>query len=43
MLAKTLADVHYRDLSSLTMAVADVLRAQVEEVDAEVIQVDVLE
>jgi len=40
MLAKVLADEHYRDFRGLVLAVADVLRQQVAEVDAEVIQVD---
>jgi 5-methyltetrahydropteroyltriglutamate--homocysteine methyltransferase len=40
MLAKTLVDEHYRDLPGLAMAIADVLRAQVAEIDATVVQVD---
>ena len=40
MLAKTLADEHYGDLESLVMALADVLKQQLEAMDAEVIQVD---
>ena len=40
MLAKTLLDRHYGDLPSLTMAIADVLRRQVEAIDAPVLQVD---
>ena len=40
MLAKTLADQHYGDVEQLVMAIADVLRQQVAEVDAEIIQVD---
>ncbi|MBV7332059.1 cobalamin-independent methionine synthase II family protein [Chloroflexi bacterium TSY] len=40
MLAKTLLDEHYRDLRALCMALAEVLRKQVEEIDAPVIQVD---
>ncbi len=40
MLAKTLLDQHYHDLRSLTLALADVLAAQVSEIDAPVIQVD---
>ncbi len=40
MLAKTLLDRHYGDLRELTMAIAEVLRAQVAEIDATVIQVD---
>ncbi len=40
MLAKTLVDEHYGSLPDLTMAIADVLRAQVAEIDAAVVQVD---
>jgi 5-methyltetrahydropteroyltriglutamate--homocysteine methyltransferase len=40
MLAKTLVDEYYRDLPELAMAIAEVLRAQVAEIDAVVIQVD---
>ncbi len=40
MLAKTLVDEHYGDLQELAMALADVLRRQVAEIDAAVIQVD---
>jgi 5-methyltetrahydropteroyltriglutamate--homocysteine methyltransferase len=40
MLAKTLADEHYGDLEQLVMALADVLRQQVREIDADVVQVD---
>ncbi|HEY8743717.1 MAG TPA: cobalamin-independent methionine synthase II family protein [Chloroflexota bacterium] len=40
MLAKTLLDEHYRDLPALTMALAEVLRAQVAEIDAAVVQLD---
>jgi 5-methyltetrahydropteroyltriglutamate--homocysteine methyltransferase len=40
MLAKTLQDKHYRDIRALTMAVAEVLRKQVAEIDAAVVQVD---
>lgn len=40
MLAKTLADNHYRDLESLVIALADVLKLQVSHIDADVIQVD---
>lgn len=40
MLAKTLADQQYGDIQQLVMAIADVLRQQVAEVDAEIIQVD---
>jgi len=40
MLAKTLADKHYEELESLTMAIADVLKEQVAHIDADVLQVD---
>ncbi len=40
MLAKTLVDRHYGDLERLVMALADVLNAQVADIDAEVIQID---
>lgn len=40
MLAKTVADEHYRDLEDLVLALAHVLREQVRAVDADVIQVD---
>lgn len=40
MLAKTLGDDHYRDLGALVLALADILRVQLEGIDAEVIQVD---
>lgn len=40
MLAKTVADEHYRDLEGLVMALADVLHGQVQGIDAEVVQVD---
>lgn len=40
MLAKTLADEHYGDRESLVMALADVLSAQLHEIDAAVIQID---
>ena len=40
MLAKTLLDEHYGDLRALTMAIAEVLRRQVSEIDSGVIQVD---
>ena len=40
MLAKTVADEHYRDLEQLVMALADVLHAQVRGIDAHVVQVD---
>ncbi len=40
MLARTLIDAHYGDERALTMALAEVLAAQVAEIDAAVIQVD---
>lgn len=40
MLAKTLLDEHYHDLPALTMALAEVLRAQVADIDAAVLQLD---
>ncbi len=40
MLAKTLADEHYNDLEALVMAIADVLRDQLQTIDADVVQVD---
>lgn len=40
MLARTLVDNHYGDLSTLCMAIADVLRAQVADIEADVVQVD---
>ena len=40
MLAKTLVDQHYGDLRQLVMALADVLKAQLAGIDADVIQVD---
>ncbi|MBI1914466.1 MAG: cobalamin-independent methionine synthase II family protein [Planctomycetes bacterium] len=40
MLARTLLDLHYRDQRALTMDLAEVLRRQVEGVDAAVLQVD---
>jgi 5-methyltetrahydropteroyltriglutamate--homocysteine methyltransferase len=40
MLAKVLADEHYRDFDSLVLALADVLAAQVAGIDADVIQID---
>jgi 5-methyltetrahydropteroyltriglutamate--homocysteine methyltransferase len=40
MLAKTLADNHYQDLAAVVMALGEVLKQQVAEVDAEIIQVD---
>lgn len=40
MLAKTLLDQHYGDLRELAMAIAQVLRYQVAEIDAPVLQID---
>jgi 5-methyltetrahydropteroyltriglutamate--homocysteine methyltransferase len=40
MLAKTLQDKHYGDIRALTMAVAEVLRKQLAEIAAAVVQVD---
>jgi 5-methyltetrahydropteroyltriglutamate--homocysteine methyltransferase len=40
MLARLLLDTHYGDLRALTLALADVLAAQVRQIDAAVIQVD---
>jgi 5-methyltetrahydropteroyltriglutamate--homocysteine methyltransferase len=40
MLAKTLQDRHYHDVRALSMAIADVLRRQVAEIDAAVVQID---
>jgi 5-methyltetrahydropteroyltriglutamate--homocysteine methyltransferase len=40
MLGKTLLDRHYHDRKALTMAIADVLRKQIEGIDASVIQID---
>jgi 5-methyltetrahydropteroyltriglutamate--homocysteine methyltransferase len=40
MLAKTLQDLHYRDIRKLTMDLAEVLRKQVATIDAAVIQLD---
>lgn len=40
MLAKTLANRYYETLESLVMALADVLRTQVESIDADVVQID---
>src|SRR5205809_3870183 len=40
MLAKVLLDRHYRDRAALANALADVLAAQVSEIDADVVQVD---
>jgi 5-methyltetrahydropteroyltriglutamate--homocysteine methyltransferase len=40
MLAKTLANEHYPNLQELVMGLAEVLKAQIAAIDAEVIQVD---
>jgi len=40
MLAKTLYDTYYRDLPKLTWDISEALKAQVERIDAPVIQVD---
>lgn len=40
MLAKTLLDRHYENIGDLAMALAELLRRQVSEIDAAVIQVD---
>ena len=40
MLARTLLDEHYGDLRALALAIAEVLAAQVREIDADVLQVD---
>ncbi|HRX80972.1 MAG TPA: cobalamin-independent methionine synthase II family protein [Pirellulaceae bacterium] len=40
MLAKMLADQHYDDLEALVMGLADVLKQQLEGIDADVIQID---
>jgi 5-methyltetrahydropteroyltriglutamate--homocysteine methyltransferase len=40
MLAKTLIDRHYRDVRVLAMDIAEVLRQQVAEIDAPVVQID---
>ena len=40
MLAKTLLDEHYGDLGDLTMEIAEVLRKQVADIDAPILQVD---
>lgn len=40
MLAKTLLDRHYQDREALVMAIAEVLHAQVQSIDADVLQVD---
>jgi 5-methyltetrahydropteroyltriglutamate--homocysteine methyltransferase len=40
MLAKTLVDEYYGDLRAMTMALAEVLRIQVSEIDATIVQLD---
>jgi 5-methyltetrahydropteroyltriglutamate--homocysteine methyltransferase len=40
MLAKTLADQYYKDFEALVMGLADVLKQQIQLIDAEIIQVD---
>ena len=40
MLSRTLIDRHYGDIRQLTMDIAEVLRKQVESIDAQVIQMD---
>ncbi len=40
MLARTIVDLHYQDRRALTLALAEILRRQVEAIDAAVIQVD---
>ncbi len=40
MLAKTLMDLHYRDAHTLCMDIAEVLRLQVSDIDAPVVQID---
>jgi 5-methyltetrahydropteroyltriglutamate--homocysteine methyltransferase len=40
MLAQTLVDRHYRDTRALAMAIAEVLRRQVAEIDVPVLQID---
>jgi len=40
MLGKTLLDRHYHDRKALTLGIADVLRKQLEGIDAHVVQVD---
>ena len=40
MLAKMLADEHFHDLETLVMALADVLKLQIQAIDAEVVQID---
>jgi 5-methyltetrahydropteroyltriglutamate--homocysteine methyltransferase len=40
MLAKVIADEHYGDLGALVLALADVLKTQVSQIDADVVQID---
>lgn len=40
MLAKTLLDLHYKNLPDLAMAIADALAEQVKHLDADVVQID---
>ncbi|MGH7599397.1 MAG: cobalamin-independent methionine synthase II family protein [bacterium] len=40
MLAKVLLDEHYRDLPKLVMALADIVAAQLQNIDAAIVQVD---
>lgn len=40
MLSKTLIDMHYRDRARLAMDIAEVLRRQIEAIDAAVVQID---
>lgn len=40
MLAKTLLDTHYRERRGLVLALAEVLRRQVQQIDAAVVQID---
>lgn len=40
MLAKVLLDEHHRDLQQLVLALADILAAQLQDIDAAIIQVD---
>ena len=40
MLAKTLVDEYYGDLRAMTIALAEVLHAQVSEIEATIVQVD---
>ena len=40
MLSRTLLDLHYRDFGKLTLAIADVLAAQVRQLPCQCVQVD---